>query len=515
MRFGLRIRALSLVYAVTAAGRSGNGAATAPDPGLPAAQIGQSATSVQSTIHIGTQAATAPVPSAGGFTGSLGFTAASTQADIGASATTAAPSSDVRKTLSSTATVFYTITLTSPVTVTFSAIPAISLTFPTTPPPDEALYVSVAFAGAPSPLGTDRPGTVSGRAVTFPALPEPFTLQAGTAYTFTFYGVTSASKPLLYVANPNNYSISVYDLGASGNAAPVRTILSTTQTLGALSMDVDRHGVLWVLNDAGPTLSVLAYAPDANGRAAPIHTFSLPNTVYDVLLGAAQASAVLTLTPDETGVVVGAITMKPGTGAQDTIATYSTSNGTLQRYFVPDGMNYCVLNCTPPTAKGTFFGIGFNKAGNIIVGYYLSDRANLSDSVTLFNANASTNDPTLVTAPIGGDTPPQPSPYEVGAFTYAAGEYAWARGATPPSVNTEVDVYEDVAGGTLKQHLAGTNTLLDNNIRGVAIGTDGNVYVSSASGFVNVYAPNATGNTAPIRRITGIGSAGALRIFAP
>jgi hypothetical protein len=317
------------------------------------------------------------------------------------------------------------------------------------------------------------------------------------------------------VANPNNYSISVYDLAASGNATPVRTILSTTSTLGALSMDVDRHGVLWVLSDAGATLSVVAYAPDANGRAAPIHTYPLPNTVYDVLLGAAQVGAALTLTPDQSGVVVGAITTKPGIGAQDTIATYSTSNGALQRYFVPDGMNYCVLNCTPPTAKGTFFGIGFNKAGNIIAGYYLSDRAILSDNVTFFAANASTNDPTLVTQPLGGDTPPQPSPYEVGAFTYAAGEYAWARGATPPSVNTEVDVYEDVGGGTLKQHLAGSNTLLDNKISGVAIGTGGNVYVSSASGFVNVYAPNATGNTAPIRRITGIGSAGALAIFAP
>ena len=515
MRFGSRIRAFSLVFAVSAAACSGNGATTAPTAPAPT-QIGQSVTGARSTIHIGTQPASVPIPSAGGFTGTLGFTAGSAQADISASATTTSPSTEVRKTLSSTATVFYSFTLTSPVTVTFSAIPAISLTFPTAPTAGQALYASVASAGQTSPLATDGPATVSGSTVTFPAVPEPFTLQAGTAYTFTIYGVPSASKPLLYVANPYSYSISVYDLGASGNASPIRTILGTTQTLDVYSMAVDKHGVLWVLYDPGPSMEVAAYAPDANGRAVPIHSYPLPNTVADELLGAAQAGGALTLTPDETGFVVGTITMTPGIGAQDMIATYSTSNGALQRSFLPGGMNYCVLNCTPPTAKGTFFGIGFNRAGNILAADYLSDRANLSDGVGIYPGDASTSDPTVVTQPLGFLNGPQPAPYEVGAFTHNAGKYAWARGVPPPDTRNEVDVYEDTGGGTLEQHLTGPNTLLDDKIRGVALAANGTVYVSSTSGFVNVYAPNATENTAPIRRITGIaGSAGALAIYAP
>jgi hypothetical protein len=516
MRIGLRI--LFLACSVVVAACSGNGAAKGPGSGALPAQSGGAGASTLSTIHVGAQALTAPIPSAGGYTGTLAFGAASTPVDLTATATTAAPAGNARKTLSTKATVFYSITLTSPVTVTFSAIPAITLTFPTAPPPGESLYVSVASAADGVVIGTDGPAAVSGRAVTFPGVTTPLTLNAGTSYVFTVYGIPAAHASLIYVANPGDYSVSVFAGDASGNVAPLRKITGgATQIASPIAMAVDKQGVLWLLEGYNP-LSVLAFAPDANGNSAPLHAYTLPNTEIHVIGGASGPGAAIALTPDGAGFVVAAVTNTPGIGFQDTIATYSTASGALKRRFLPDRLNYCVLNCLPPTQKGMFRGVGFNTAGNIIVGYYLLDRQGLYDGLLTFDPASTTTDLTVTTPPLASYAAPHASPGEVGAFTYGVGEYGWARGNVSAATG-EVDVYQDTAGGMLKAHISGPGTLLDTNLDGIAIGSNGTLYVSSSSGFVNVYARDANGNAAPVRRIsgqlTGLVNTAALAVFTP
>jgi hypothetical protein len=73
-----------------------------------------------------------------------------------------------------------------------------------------------------------------------------------------------------------------------------------------------------------------------------------------------------------------------------------------------------------------------------------------------------------------------------------------------------VTVYTAGSSGNVApiQTISGSNTLLS-NIFGIAVDTPGNIYVSSTAingpgaGTVNVFAPGATGNVAPIRTISG------------
>jgi hypothetical protein len=523
MRIGLRILPLACTLVVAAC--SGNGTGTGPAPNLPSIQNAQNAgapASAQSTIHVGAAPTTAAIPPAGGFTGTLAFAAASTPADLAATATTTAPSGNARKALSAAATVFYSITLTAPTTVSFSSIPAITLTFPAAPPAGESLYVSLSSASTGATLGTDGPATVSGRTVTFPAVTTPFTITAGSTYVLTVYGVPTASQSLIYVANPNNYSVSVFPADASGDVAPIRKIAGdATHIASPIAMAVDQQGVLWLLEGYSP-LTVLAFAPDANGNVAPLHEYTLANDEVNVLVGATGPGAAITITPDGTGFVVAAVTNTPGIGPQDIIATYAKATGAVERRFVPANLNYCVLNCSPPTEKGTFRGVGFTKAGAIITGYYLVDRSNFGDGTVTFDAAANTSDLTVTTPPLAtGYATPQITPGETGAFIYgySAGEYGWARGHTyvPGGI---VQVYQDNGNsGTLKATLNGSATLLDENLDGIAIGKDGTVYVVSSTGFVNAYAPGANGNVAPVRRIsgqsTGLVNTSAFAVFSP
>jgi hypothetical protein len=389
------------------------------------------------------------------------------------------------------------------VTLTLSGIPAIVLNFPADPPASGSIFLSVSNAATGETIATDGPAVVSGRAVTFPVVSMPLTLEAGVAYVFAVYSM--AHRSLLYAANYDDDSITVYDANSSGNVQPLRRIAGTaTQLHGPSSLAVDDGGVLWVLSGKLDPLTVTAYAADANGNTAPLKAFTLTNIhgngAERIGLGAA-----LTLTPDGTSFVVAGLSFTPGIGPQDTIGTYAAAGGALQRSFVPDGLNYCAPFCFPiaPTAKGLFRGIGFDRAGNIIVGYYLKDRFNLGNSVLVFDAASVTTDPTVATQPISFDLAPLVIFREFAGFASGAGEYGWARGSNAAPLPSEVDVYNDTGSGTLAQQITGARTLLDAEVDAISIGSDHSVYVASRSGFVNVYRPDQTGNAAPIAQISG------------
>jgi hypothetical protein len=97
------------------------------------------------------------------------------------------------------------------------------------------------------------------------------------------YGIALDSANNLYVVNNQSQfggtdSITVYSAGASGNAAPSRSIQgSNTGMNGAVYDAVDAAGKIYVSNAyAG---SVTVYGAGANGNAAPVATIAGPSTL--------------------------------------------------------------------------------------------------------------------------------------------------------------------------------------------------------------------------------------------
>jgi hypothetical protein len=349
---------------------------------------------------------------------------------------------------------------------------------------------------------------VSGRAVTFPIVSMPLTLEAGVAYVFAVY--STAHRSLLYAANYDDDSITVYDANSSGNVAPLRRIAgAATQLHGPISLAVDAGRVLWVLS--GKLDPLTAYADDANGNTAPLKAYTLTNVHTNGVEGHRQGpGAALTLTPDGTGFVVAGLSLTPGVGQQDTIGTYAAGSGALQRSFVPAGLNYCANACDPQfaeTAKGLFLGIGFDRAGNIAIGGIVVDRFHIYNVGLVFDAASVTTDPTFATQALSVNMAPGFDPgvveAELAGFASGAGEYGWARGTYAAPVPSHVEIYDDTGGGTLTQEITGPRTLLDAKVQAIGIAADRSVYVASGSGFVNVYRANQTGNAAPIAQISG------------
>jgi sugar lactone lactonase YvrE len=94
----------------------------------------------------------------------------------------------------------------------------------------------------------------------------------------TVTGIAFDSAGNLYVSNTQTNSILVYAPGASGDAAPIRTIGGAATGLsGPRQITFDQNGNLWVANRSGN--SVTEYALGASGNTAPIATLSGPSIV--------------------------------------------------------------------------------------------------------------------------------------------------------------------------------------------------------------------------------------------
>jgi len=77
----------------------------------------------------------------------------------------------------------------------------------------------------------------------------------------------------IYVTNSGSVSVTVFELGASGNAVPVRTIAGSNTGLATpLGVGVDPLGNVYVANQSMGTVTV--YGPTASGNVAPERTIT-------------------------------------------------------------------------------------------------------------------------------------------------------------------------------------------------------------------------------------------------
>lgn len=93
----------------------------------------------------------------------------------------------------------------------------------------------------------------------------------------------------LYVADRAGKCVLVFAPGASGNAVPIR-IISGENTLiyGPSAIAFDSSGNIYLANSTVlPTGSITVYAPGASGNAAPIRSIYGPNTGLDLPSGIA------------------------------------------------------------------------------------------------------------------------------------------------------------------------------------------------------------------------------------
>jgi hypothetical protein len=85
----------------------------------------------------------------------------------------------------------------------------------------------------------------------------------------------AATVGITYVANTDGDSVTEYMAGATGNAAPIRTITGDGTGLNnPFGVALNVSGTLHVANYQGN--NVLEYASGATGNAAPIRTISGP-----------------------------------------------------------------------------------------------------------------------------------------------------------------------------------------------------------------------------------------------
>jgi hypothetical protein len=105
-------------------------------------------------------------------------------------------------------------------------------------------------------------------------------------------GVAYDSTGNLYVANSGNSTITVYAPNATGNVAPIRTILAGTSGLNQpKGLATDKNDNLYVASFGSNT--VLVYAPGANGAAAPARTYTGLNQPYGVAIRKALSQSFL------------------------------------------------------------------------------------------------------------------------------------------------------------------------------------------------------------------------------
>lgn len=282
---------LAAALALSSAGCAGGGGPASVPAVAPGS--GSSPASGAVVYPLSAGGSTFALPEAGGFGGTVTFPAfaAPAGATISATASTIAPASLAPAALrrpaeTGAAVVYYYLTLMPRMTITLPTVPAFAVGLTSSlAKQNVSFYYALsqpAASGAIASFRTEGPATVSGTTATFTPSNVPLTLHAGTPYVFAFYSLArvSAGAPYAYVANSGANAVAAFSLAASGDVAPDFTISGpATQIDLPQSLARDAAGRLYVGNHGATAVgTVTVYAKGATGNAAPIRTIGGPLT---------------------------------------------------------------------------------------------------------------------------------------------------------------------------------------------------------------------------------------------
>src|SRR6266581_804323 len=278
----------------------------------------------------------------------------------------------------------------------------------------------------------------------------------------------------LYVVNSGANSVAAYAPGANGDAAPTAVIHggSNTGLNVPRGIALDAAGNIYVANYGVGTVTV--YAPGASGNAVPTVTIGGSNTDLSYPVGIAL---------DTTGRIYVA-----NASTNDNITIYApAASGNATPIDTIAGSN------TGLNAGGA---LALDSAGNLYVANYYGS------SITVYAPGASGNATPSTT--IAGSNTGLSWPW--GIARDAAGNL-YVANSWSSSGSTSITVYTAGATGNAAPiaTIAGANTGLSGPT-GLAFDPAGRLYVTNDAGSVTVYAAGASGNVAPIATIGGSSS---------
>lgn len=313
-------------------------------------------------------------------------------------------------------------------------------------------------------------------------------------------GIAIGADGMMYVANregpPRHHgrprgSVTVYAANASGDAAPIRTIVGDATGLAdPTALALDARGNLYVANRATVTI----YGPGAAGNVAPVRTLAGPSTGLFSLTGIAVDRRGYVYVANDT-------VTKDGLRGAGTVTVYAPgASGDARPVRTIRGR---ATRLSRPT------GLALDATGNL---YVVNGDVLMEDlgSVAVF-APGARGDAAPIRTLVGRET--QLNGPAAVALDADGNLYVTSRGSRwvptilvyPPGADAEAPPVRAIEG---------PNTRLEGP-RGLALDAAGSLYVAnngSASGInaygpdlgaATVYAPGAGGDVEPIRTIRG------------
>jgi hypothetical protein len=301
-------------------------------------------------------------------------------------------------------------------------------------------------------------------------------------------------------------SVTVYPLGSDGDVAPIARIAgSATRLYDPDKIALDAQGNIYVLNDyftpdrsGANGASIAVFSPGSEGNAKPIAVIGGPHSG----LGSVHSIAV----DAKDNISVG------NSGEMDAEGTHfgdAPSNGNIAgvRVFSAGSSGDVIPGITigPGTRLQNVFGIAFDSIGDMLVA----------------NDSGEPRGSGILVFPAGSSSATEPSRIIAGRETQIDEPAAIALGANGkiylanpgrPNHQPEILVFapnSDSDGAPIGR-IGGSNTgLTDHTIRGIALDSEDNLYVTSDVGnfqtsSITVFAAGSNGDVKPMAVIRGI-----------
>jgi hypothetical protein len=306
----------------------------------------------------------------------------------------------------------------------------------------------------------------------------------------TYAGLISNLHEAIFVANLGGSYVTVYALGSNGDIAPISTIDGAgTRLSDPYGIALDSMGNIYVLNDYvanAPVAeggSVVVFSTGSKGNASPMTTIAGPHT----LLRSVQSIAV-----DSAGNIYVAAG-EPAPSGVRVFAKGSTGD-------TPPRSNIGGLNIKFENPDG----LTVDQTGRLLV----ANGSGLPGRGGVFFLPPGANGDVKPTRAIAGDRTGIDWPVGIAVDLQGKIYVANARGA---NFSPSIKIYSSDSEGNVPptSTISGTATgLIDRNIRGIALDSEGNIYVTSDShdtteSSITVFKAGSNGNVKPMAVIAG------------